>query len=372
MADQGASQKVDKKETTELLILLEEILRNHRSNMLLIMMFVTLARSSAHKRKRGGRDTAEEMIDSIPTHVKQLDRLIRVSDRSCIDNLRMDRNTFGRLCRILRCRAGLADQKFVTVEEQVAIFLSILAHHKKTRVVGHDFMRSPETVSKYTHLVLRGVLNLHELLLMKPEPVGDDCTDSRWKWFKLRFVYVLPGWEGSAGDSRVLRDAISRPLGLKVPKDCYYLCDNAYANSEGFITPYKGLRYHLKEWGHGTQAPQTADELFNLKHSKARNVIERSFAVLKMRWGILRSPSFYPIKVQTGLIIACFLLHNFIRTHMEVDPYEELVLAQHEDGYESDPDDPLVPTISTVAPTPMWTKKRDDLAAAMWAHRPNV
>ncbi|XP_042059657.1 putative nuclease HARBI1 [Salvia splendens] len=353
------------------------------------------------------------MIDSIPAHVKQLDRLVRVSDRSCIDNLRMDRNTFGRLCRILHCRAGLVDQKFVTVEEQVAMFLSILAHHKKTRVVGHDFTRSSETVSKYTHLVLRGVLNLHELLLVKPEPVGDDCTDSSWKWFKgclgaldgtyihvrvpisdtpryrnrkgqvstntlavcdrqLQFVYVLPGWEGSAGDSRVLRDAISRPLGLKVPKDCYYLCDNAYANSEGFITPYKGLRYHLKEWGHGTQAQQTADELFNLKHSKARNVIERSFAVLKMCWGILRSPSFYPIEVQTGLIIACFLLHNFIRTHMEVDPYEELVLGQHEDGYESDLDDPLVPTISTVAPIPMWTKKRDDLAAAMWAHRPNV
>lgn len=34
----------------------------------------------------------------------------------------------------------------------------------------------------------------------------------------LRFVYVLPGWEGSAGDSRILRDAIIRVHGLKVPK----------------------------------------------------------------------------------------------------------------------------------------------------------
>ena len=48
----------------------------------------------------------------------------------------------------------------------------------------------------------------------------------------LRFVYVLPGWEGSAGDSRILRDAISRPLELKVPKgdaivyyDLRYLCN---------------------------------------------------------------------------------------------------------------------------------------------------
>lgn len=34
----------------------------------------------------------------------------------------------------------------------------------------------------------------------------------------LHLVYILPGWEGSVGDSRILRNAISRPLGLKVPK----------------------------------------------------------------------------------------------------------------------------------------------------------
>lgn len=33
----------------------------------------------------------------------------------------------------------------------------------------------------------------------------------------MRFSYVLPGWEGSAGDARVLRDAVNRPYGLKVP-----------------------------------------------------------------------------------------------------------------------------------------------------------
>jgi len=34
----------------------------------------------------------------------------------------------------------------------------------------------------------------------------------------MEFIYVLPGWEGSAHDGRVLRDAISRPHGLKVPQ----------------------------------------------------------------------------------------------------------------------------------------------------------
>ncbi|XP_058219389.1 uncharacterized protein LOC131329959 [Rhododendron vialii] len=33
----------------------------------------------------------------------------------------------------------------------------------------------------------------------------------------LQFTYVLPGWEGSAADGRVLRDAINRTHGLVVP-----------------------------------------------------------------------------------------------------------------------------------------------------------
>lgn len=38
----------------------------------------------------------------------------------------------------------------------------------------------------------------------------------------LKFTYVLPGWEGSAADSRVLRDAINREHGLKVPRGTVY------------------------------------------------------------------------------------------------------------------------------------------------------
>ena len=35
----------------------------------------------------------------------------------------------------------------------------------------------------------------------------------------MQFIYVLPGWEGSAADGRVLRNAISRRNGLRVPHD---------------------------------------------------------------------------------------------------------------------------------------------------------
>ncbi|KAG6413951.1 hypothetical protein SASPL_126667 [Salvia splendens] len=188
MANEEESRKVGRRrdEMTTVLILLEELLSNLQINLLLISLIITLIGPNTRKRKRWSIEDPTRMLDSIPAHVKQLDRLVRLTDRSCVDNLRMDRNTFGRLCRILRDCAGLIDQKFVTVEEQVAMFLCVLSHHKKTRIVGYDFMRSSHTVSRYIHIVIRAVLMLHNLFLVKPSPIDDSCNDRRWSWFKGR------------------------------------------------------------------------------------------------------------------------------------------------------------------------------------------
>lgn len=63
----------------------------------------------------------------------------------------------------------------------------------------------------------------------------------------MRIVYVLSGWEGSASDSRVFNDA--RRSDFRIPSDRYYLGDAGYANSDAVLVPYRGVRYHLKEWG---------------------------------------------------------------------------------------------------------------------------
>lgn len=64
--------------------------------------------------------------------------------------------------------------------------------------------------------------------------------------FDLDFVYVLPGWEGSAHDGRVLADAQSYH-GFTTVAGKYWLGDSGYGNSEFVLAPYRGVRYHLKE-----------------------------------------------------------------------------------------------------------------------------
>ncbi|CAL2228980.1 unnamed protein product [Prunus armeniaca] len=122
----------------------------------------------------------------------------------------------------------------------------------------------------------------------------------------------------------MLCDAISRPNGLKVPNY------GGYTNGEGFLAPCRGTRYHLFEWRDG-HTPSHHEKYFNMKHASAKNVIERCFGLIKARWGILRSPSFYPIKTQCRIITACCLLHNLIRREMSIDPIEHEI-NELEDG----------------------------------------
>ncbi|KAL0454946.1 UNVERIFIED_CONTAM: hypothetical protein Slati_0833800, partial [Sesamum latifolium] len=83
----------------------------------------------------------------------------------------------------------------------------------------------------------------------------------------MRFIYVLADWECSAADGRVLRDAVSRPNGLKIPRGNYYLVDSGYSSGEGFLSSYRGVKYHLKEWNTERNSPQNHEKFFNMKHA---------------------------------------------------------------------------------------------------------
>ncbi|GFQ03040.1 putative nuclease harbi1 [Phtheirospermum japonicum] len=178
----------------------------------------------------------------------------------------------------------------------------------------------------------------------------------------MKFIYVLSVWEGSATDNRVLRDAICRPNGLRVPSSNYYLCDYGYANRSGFLAPYRGVRYHLKEWLNGPSGPQDYTELFNLRHAKARNVIGHFFGLLKQRWVILRSSAFYPIRTQNRIITACALLKNYICSAMVVD----LLEGEEPDEADDVTQEQHLEYVDQVQPTDEWTNFRDSMALNMY------
>ncbi|KAL4028740.1 hypothetical protein IC575_011951 [Cucumis melo] len=170
--------------------------------------------------------------------------MIHESNLVCRQSTRMDKRTFAILCHLLKNVAGLSSTKIVDVEEMVAMFLHVLVHDVKNRVIQREFVRSGETVSRHFNIILLAVLRLYEELIKRPVPNCLGALDGTYikvnvpagdrPTFRTRkgeiatnvlgicdtkgdFVYVLAGWEGSAADSRILRDAISRENGLEVP-----------------------------------------------------------------------------------------------------------------------------------------------------------
>ncbi|KAE8984763.1 hypothetical protein PR001_g22348 [Phytophthora rubi] len=108
-----------------------------------------------------------------------------------------------------------------------------------------------------------------------------------------------------------------------IPDDFYVLADAGYGLSKKVLTPYRSLRYHLKEWAKSSGRPQNGMELYNLRHAKARNVVERVIGVLKRRFGVHRSCMDYVLVNIKALIFACPCVHNCQRRFSSSDMAED-------------------------------------------------
>lgn len=202
-------------------------------------------------------------------------------DDLCREMFRMDKHVFRKLSDILRQRGMLRDTSGVMIEEQLAIFLNIIGHNERNRVIQERFQHSGETISRHFNNVLRAIKSLSREFLQPPTHATpleilksnrfypyfevniccpctffivwilqylyalfiyvQDCIgvidgmhipahvpakdQSRFRnrigvlsqnvliacTFDLQFIFVYPGWEGSAADSRVLRAVLSDP-----------------------------------------------------------------------------------------------------------------------------------------------------------------
>ncbi|KAL6661145.1 hypothetical protein ACP70R_000529 [Stipagrostis hirtigluma subsp. patula] len=259
------------------------------------------------------------MLERDRVRAEQLRFIYHSDDVQCVELLRMKRAPFFQLCDLFRSRQLLRDSIHTSIEEQVAMFLLVVGHNLRFRCIKMTFRRSIETISRYFREVLYAVGELRNKMIVPPStavpakirnsrrwyPYFKDCigaidgthvlarvpASQRAAFlgrkgtttqnvlaavdFDLRFTYVLAGWGGSAHDALILADALEREDGLRVPQGKFYLADAGYAVRPGFLPPFRGTRYHLREFG--ARTPQNARELFNLRHSSLRVTVERAF-----------------------------------------------------------------------------------------------
>ncbi|KAK5786333.1 hypothetical protein PVK06_040969 [Gossypium arboreum] len=220
-------------------------------------------------------------------------------------------------------------------------------------VIGSRYYRSIETIHDYYRVVLRAILKLYKLVIRLPDestpseiinnprfyPYFKDCIGALDEnhvrasvpfsiqgrfhsrkggttqnvlaaiTFDLKFSYVPTGWKGSAHDTRILSDALSRPRGLRVPKEF------------------------------SAQGLENAKELFNLRHSSLRITIECVLGILKKRFRVLDAEPFWNFQTQLDIVLACCIIHNHI---IGVDPSDLL----NQGLYEELESDLIIPTLT--------------------------
>ncbi|XP_074351413.1 uncharacterized protein LOC141690519 [Apium graveolens] len=192
-------------------------------------------------------------------------------------------------------RIWVEDSQNATVKEKIAIFLHVISHNDRFIKVKNRFQHSTETLHKYFHEVLNGMMEFAKEVIV-PTPYEQNTNRSKRKKkllkifsgaigaldgtlihaivpssqqaryrgrgrgeryqnvlgicaFNMIFTFVWAGWEGVAHDSRILTEVVAdTDSGFPLPPpNKYYLCDAAYANTRGFLTPYN-TRTKLKKW----------------------------------------------------------------------------------------------------------------------------
>ncbi|XP_074378365.1 uncharacterized protein LOC141719894 isoform X2 [Apium graveolens] len=196
--------------------------------------------------------------------------LLEGSNTQCQEMMRLCHVAYIQLCKHFKQRGWLEDSRYSTVEEKMAIFLHVISHNDRFIKVKRRFQHSTQTIHKYFHEVLDGMMEFakemivptpsnknsnvsrkqRELLKIFPGAIGAlDGTlvhavipvgqQARYRGpgrgecyqnvlgicdFNMIFTFVWAGWEGVAHDSRILTEvALDPDSGFPIPPPSIYL-----------------------------------------------------------------------------------------------------------------------------------------------------
>ena len=119
-----------------------------------------------------------------------INSILCCSDVHCINQIRMSPLAFFELCDTLERKNLLQATIHMSVREQVIIFLHLVGHNVRFRVIGSRFYMSIETIHRYFRIVLDAILKLYPEVIRQPDsstPTPPEIRQNQrfYPWFSV-------------------------------------------------------------------------------------------------------------------------------------------------------------------------------------------
>jgi hypothetical protein len=115
-----------------------------------------------------GRISYGPIEDRDRSKIDYLNNKILKNDVICVNMFRVTRASFFCFCDLIQEHGLLKNSIHMCVEQQVAMFLHTIGHNVRNRLVGTNFTRSGETISRYFNKVLYAIRELRNDFIRPP------------------------------------------------------------------------------------------------------------------------------------------------------------------------------------------------------------
>lgn len=172
-----------------------------------------------------------------------------------------------------------------------------------------------------------GALDGKHIRTIQPRNSGSECFNYK-KYFSVvlmawvdadyQFVYIDVGANGAASDSTIFSNS---NMGRRLQQNLLNIPDDRTIPNEpdGKKMPFClvadeafGLSRHiLRPFARKSLTP--LKKIYNYRHSTARRLVECTFGILANKWRIFHRPIDVKLEFCDKIVMACCVLHNFVR-----------------------------------------------------------
>jgi hypothetical protein len=115
-------------------------------------------------------ETGERQYESVYEEERYTQQVLHSAESRFRKNMLMSRATYHALHKYIINNTDLTESRYISTNQQIAIFFAVVSKKKSKEVTCEDFRHSGQTVSHYFHKTLQLFLELASLNIYLPDP----------------------------------------------------------------------------------------------------------------------------------------------------------------------------------------------------------